>query len=197
MITSKGIKILCYITMGMVYLLSIALLAVGINYLIDENSLSALFIAAGLILPLAITVSLYPLFALANIDKNLALISKKIAAISADKTEFPQDCTAPPAHSIEKSMPVTEEKLAPEPQRVILPQELMAFLKAKYGVSLEDSDEADVIKAKIMAIPQDTTQVNSLKNKILSAKNMEEIVSALKMHKVAHQWGVELAKPKD
>ena len=85
MINSKGIKILCYITMGVVALISLVLVISSIGELIDGNSFSIIYLLLGFVLPLVVTVSLYPIFALANIEERVRSIDEKTNALLANE----------------------------------------------------------------------------------------------------------------
>lgn len=87
MINSKGIKLLCKIIMGIVYFFGICSFIAGISSLVDGENIGILYIVLGLLLPLMTTVSLYPIFALANIDENVHLINNKIDLLIGDQSK--------------------------------------------------------------------------------------------------------------
>jgi uncharacterized membrane protein required for colicin V production len=91
MINSKGIKILCKVIMGIVYVLCGFSIVAGISSLVDDEKIGILYIVLGILLPLITTVSLYPIFALANIDENIQSLNSKIESlfVTSQKIDFP------------------------------------------------------------------------------------------------------------
>ena len=87
MINGKGIKILCYILMFIIWIVSVAALLFGIVGLIKELGRIYLFLlVGGIVLPFVTMVSLYPIFALANIDQNLKLLNDKMGKALGSET---------------------------------------------------------------------------------------------------------------
>ena len=122
----------------------------------------------GLMLPLSTFIVVYPLFALAKINKKLDLIAQNITAMSTNNAK--------------NSLLETTEGLASESQQITLTQELVDYINAIYGVSLKISDELSVIKEKIMAIPQNNLQVNMFKSKVLLSRNIGEVATVFETY---------------
>ena len=82
MIKAKGIRILCYTIMVFAYTAGFLGLLYGVNGLGGAfDTLYWLITIGSVLLPMIITVSLYPLFALANIETNLVLLNNKLDKI--------------------------------------------------------------------------------------------------------------------
>ena len=82
MIKAKGIRILCYTIMVFAYIAGFIGLLYGVNGLGGAfDTLYWLITIGSVLLPMIITVSLYPLFALANIETNLVLLNNKLDKI--------------------------------------------------------------------------------------------------------------------
>ena len=82
MIKAKGIRILCYTIMVFAYTAGFLGLLYGVDGLGGAfDTLSWLITIGSVLLPMIITVSLYPLFALANIETNLVLLNNKLDKI--------------------------------------------------------------------------------------------------------------------
>lgn len=79
MIKAKGIRILCYTIMVFAYIAGFIGLIYGVNGLGGAyDTIYWLITIGSILLPMIITVSLYPLFALANIETNLVLLNSKL-----------------------------------------------------------------------------------------------------------------------
>ncbi len=79
MIKAKGIRILCYTIMVFAYIAGFIGLIYGVNGLGGAyDTIYWLITVGSVLLPMIITVSLYPLFALANIETNLVLLNSKL-----------------------------------------------------------------------------------------------------------------------
>ena len=150
--TNEVIKSVCRIFLVLVLIL-ISYLAMGFH---------------GLILLLSTFIVVYPLFALAKINKKLDLIAQNITAMSTNNAK--------------NSLLETTEGLASESQQITLTQELVDYINAIYGVSLKISDELSVIKEKIMAIPQNNLQVNMFKSKVLLSRNIGEVATVFETY---------------
>ena len=150
--TNEVIKSVCRIFLVLVLIL-ISYLAMGFY---------------GLMLPLSTFIVVYPLFALAKINKKLDLIAQNITAMSTNNAK--------------NSLLETTEGLASESQQITLTQELVDYINAIYGVSLKISDELSVIKEKIMAIPQNNLQVNMFKSKVLLSRNIGEVATVFETY---------------
>ena len=67
--------------MGLAFFTAIVLLLFGIVQLADKNKFGLVWIGFSIIFPLVVTVSLYPVFALASIDENISMLNQKIDKI--------------------------------------------------------------------------------------------------------------------
>ena len=113
MINSKGIKILCYVLMGIVWTASVMLFFGGVANVFVGNIewYYGAMVAGGIILPIVTTVSLYPLFALANIDEHLKALNSKVDKVL--KNQKPRGVMAKgepaPKRVVEESEPIPEQ----------------------------------------------------------------------------------------
>lgn len=91
MIKHSGIKSICHFLMAMMYFISIIILILGFSICFDEKHklhyFGILIIIGSILLPIVVTVALYPIFALANIDQNTEEINKKLDLIINSKEE--------------------------------------------------------------------------------------------------------------
>ncbi len=169
MFKSKNIKALCYIVMCSICVLSVVFIILGIKEALDKNWISIIWIIAGEILPLTTAISLYPIFALANIDDNLSLLNEKmdtITAIIGTKSVI--------------------NKTPSQLKNKVLNQEIIDFMNQKYKLDLSVDDNLETIKCKVISISDTSSAAHILIQKISSATDMETVVSALSMHKVTH-----------
>ena len=189
MITSKGMKTLCYIVMGLAFFAAVVLLLLGIALLADRNSLGIVLLVLAIILPLVTTVSLYPIFALASIDENILALNRKIDKIISIKQSPAQEKPqAPPPPEISKN------RFTPEPppekedgnKTPFERTEVIDFVNKRYNISIFAKDDFYTIKEKIANIDDGGFSALFLKKKVQEASSMDEIIDILVMHKVAH-----------
>ena len=108
MINSKGIKILCYIVMGLIIAVSLFLVIFGISQLADKNTSGVIWLVLAIALPLVVTVSLYPIFALANIDENLLRLNQKVDRLLIKKDMPKEEKASASAPVVQQVAPVVE-----------------------------------------------------------------------------------------
>ena len=148
MISSKGIKILCYIIVGFSILISAILVLFGIQQATDKNQISIVLIILGVLIPLFTSISLYPIFALANIDENLHLLTNKVSSIeakihsnsNAEKEELTKKFKEETSDiEIIKSKTNTykpKEKTNPQEKPSSLSNDTTNFINAKYNLNI-------------------------------------------------------------
>ncbi len=95
MISDKGIRRLCYAFMVVIYIISVFFLLLGISNLLDENETTNgwILIVFGIVLPLITTISLYPIFTLANINQNLVLLNEKVDTVIKNQDQKPKEAS--------------------------------------------------------------------------------------------------------
>ena len=114
MINGKGIRNLCYILVRFVCVISIVLLVWGISYLISEpegRRFGWILIVISIVSPLVATVSLYPIFVLANIDDILKSLNSKMDKVLANN---PPEASRPVEPQSESSPVKNEVKVDSE-----------------------------------------------------------------------------------
>ena len=127
MISGKGIKVLCYIAMSFVFLVAVILLVFGVYGLTNKDWFSIIWIVLGLLLPLVVSVSLYPIFALASIDENIQLLNQRVKQIGTtlniDNVELDFDRKKqkgnPEIKQIKKDMVVKKKDKAEKLNKII------------------------------------------------------------------------------
>jgi len=193
MISGKGIKVLCYVIMGFVFVLSIFLIIFSIIGMIAKNWISVIWLIVGLLLPLINTVSLYPLFVLANIDDKLSLLNKKVDTIVSKKYsgESKRDIITGNQTQDKKTIDKmiiseTGKEQIEKSNKLILSQDILDFINQKYKIHIELDDSLDIIKFKISSINEKSSTANILIQKIVNANNMEDVSSAFILHKAVH-----------
>ena len=87
MIIAKYIKIFCCVLMAVVLLISTALFFLGVSGLSDGSRVAIVWFVLSAALPLIVSVALYPIFALASIDENIAKMNQKMDTLIAQGGE--------------------------------------------------------------------------------------------------------------
>ena len=196
MISSKSIKLLCYIVLGLSLVPSLILVIVGINGLLDKNWFSSIWIALGMLIPLVASVSLYPIFALANIDENVSSLNKKVDSLISkstrhisvkttdnnvgdhDKNETKQE-TDTHQH---KQHTVSDKRES----KHVIPQDILDFINTKYQTCINSDDDLYTIKSKISNISDNSRSTEILRHKIANSTNLNDVTSAFVLHKYSH-----------
>ena len=170
--------------MGFSFLGALSLFSFGINALAEDLFMLGMgFIIGSIALPLLVSVSLYPIFALSNIDDNLSLLKKEVAEIAENIKRRPrQNEAAAPSEDACKQ----EESIEKDQESLSAYEKALLFIKEKYGVSIDMEDSVAEIKAKINSIDDQTWAGTMLKHKINSATSKEEIFQILSIHRVTH-----------
>ena len=190
MISSKGIKVLCYIAMGFAVLGSIALLVRGINGLIEKNTGSIIWIVLAGVLPIIVTVSLYPIFALANIDENIAHLNQKVDRLLAKKEVQKETTKESATQVVPRIVEHPASSIGTQQNSAKLKshsgEEAITYINTKYGTHISIEDDCSTIKSKIEEIDQGGFSVIILKKRVTEATTLDEIINVLVMHMVAN-----------
>ena len=120
MINSKGIRILCYVAMGISYFIAIVLLICGCSALVNDKGLLGIgLIAISFFIPFFSTLSLYPIFALSLIESHVADLNANV-----EKLTEKISCTSPkptstilhePKKAFQDAAYKTQSSLSPTP----------------------------------------------------------------------------------
>lgn len=193
MISSKGIRILCYFVMGFVIFISLILLVFGLVSLFNEEKLGGVLIVLGLLLPLIVTVSLYPIFALATIEESLSSLNAKIEQIvsSTSNNDNEKDTQVPTSHPLwDKTDFEDATEYATKNNNDSYPtsylSKTLGYINLKYEISISIDDEYEEMKEMVLNIENDSFQANALKNRIKDAKTKEEILAILNSHRLLY-----------
>ena len=171
MIKSNAIKILCYVIMIFSVLVSILFLITIIDLATKIEIFDpTLLILFALFFPLLTSVSLYPIFALANIDENLSKLNEKL-----DKIIY--------LNNHESKMSDQHEKLIsnfspPETHKTKKINEALQYINNKYGTNISLEDDFETIKEKIQKTDNNSSAYSVLKKKISTAKTKEDIINS-------------------
>lgn len=201
MIKSKGIRILCYIAVGISYFASLCFLIAGINRLIDESFLAAIiYIILCAIIPLVTNLSLYPIFALSLIESNTASLNDKLD----DMISLLEDMSMPRSsqnNSSESTKVAPTPMISPnptqkdetptfvsndnQPEHVV---QAIDFVNKKYNLHIDLRDDYFLIKEKISKIQATNKSVAIFKNRVIDATSYDDVISAINIHRVvAHK----------
>ena len=189
MINSKGIRILCYITMGLAYAAGIALAVYGISMMDEKETKNAvIFLVIGALIPFAITLALYPIFALSLIEShtvklndNMSLLLERINSSTSNQQLEPTTAqistnpSTPAPISTPPSSPVTTAQL----------EDVLSFINHKYNTQINATDTLEIIKEKISKIDDYLNLTRIFKNRINEAESLDEVFSIMKMHRAA------------
>ena len=191
MLSNKYIKLLCYILIIIIDIAAIVLLIMGISKIAEDDSTGTLFLLMGVIMPILVSVSVYPIFALARIDSNTSDINQKFeylldvltkkADLNEEIEDDEDDFTAEdlPNDSIDEDVDCQDD---------VLPIDLIYYINKKYDIGLLIDDSIEEIKKKIERIDsKKNTLVITFKARIALAKDIKEIISLIKMHKVINE----------
>lgn len=186
MFSSKFIKLLCKIALFCVYAFAIFCIVYGVKNTEDGNSVNKFFVLIGVLIPIFATISIYPLFALANIDENLSLLNEKMDIKLENDRRYRYESTEKEKTHASKNNNEIEENIVPVNKKQRLTQDVVDFINERYNISLTLDDDVETIKIKITNINEKLTTAEMLKNKVLSANSEEAIFSALNMHKAIY-----------
>ena len=193
MINSKGIRILCYITMGISYFIAIILLVCGCSALVNEKvALGFILLLIAILIPFSVTLSLYPIFAISLIEsnvselnENLRLLLRMTATTIAASPASPennrhqeQKSTAPQNNLNQSHTDSFRPPLTPTPPI----SESIDFINQKYKIDIEIFDNLITIKEKISKIEAVDNLTLILKKRIGDATSFDEVCSIIKMH---------------
>lgn len=181
MISSKGIRILCYIAVGISFVFTLVLSIFAGGVMAEEGGLiKGIFILlVGLIIPLVTALSLYPIYALSLIESHTSELNANVnlllEQVKPSNKEVPcTPLTATPSTTIPSSSQVSLQK-----------KDLIDFINHKYDTQIGVDDDLDVIKDKILNIEYNTNSVQIFKKRISSANSIDEIIAIMKLHRAS------------
>ena len=180
MIKSKGIRILCYVAMGISYCFAVILLICGCSALVNEKvALGIGLIFVAIIVPFSVTLSLYPIFAISLIESHVSQLNTNIEQLL---NNLSAQTTQPPTLSQEKNYQnSTSPKQAP---LVLTPpiSEALDFINQRYNIQIEFSDDLMTIQEKILKIDAVDNLTHIFKKRVSNATSFDEVCSIIKMH---------------
>lgn len=181
MINSKGIRILCYIAVGISFVFTLVLSIFAGREMAEEGRvIKGIFILlVGLIIPLVTALSLYPIYALSLIESHTSELNANVnlllEQVKPSNKEVP--CT-PSATTPSTTIPSSS-------QVSLLQKDLIDFINHKYDTQIGVDDALDVIKDKILNIEYNTNSVQIFKKRISSANSIDEIIAIIKLHRAS------------
>ena len=162
--------------------------------------MSIFCILISIFLPLGATLSIYPIFTLANIDENLMVLREDVDAISSslNHTEMKKnkdmskdtnslieqdeyDYFAISNNDVESTLFMKSRKAVS-----VLSMDDIYYINNKYGLKIFTTDTLDELKEKIRNCSSDASSFLIFKQKVESAKNLEEIKTAILLHKAVN-----------
>ena len=140
-------------------LISILLIFLGIKGVAEKNESSVIWIIFGLILPLIVSISMYPIFALANIDENINCIKQTLnergamiqRSTTTHETQSPKNIIDTPKADSNGDSSYDETKILETVPTDRL-KDIVDFINKKYDIEIEVNDSLETIKLKIANI---------------------------------------------
>lgn len=185
MITSKGVRILCSIAVGISYFVAVILLVAGIVILSGEQYLlGVICVFLGVVLPLVANLAVYPLFALSQMESN-------IANLNNDLSEIYELLRSTPHTSLNPNLPHTLPVFEPATTPTVSDEDAIDFINKKYNLNINMSDDVFSIKEKIANIETTNHSIEIFKNRVTCAKSYDDIIVAIKNHRVVSPQVIE------
>ena len=175
--------------MGIIGLISIIFILLGIHKMLDEDKSSFVWLILGLALPLVVSVTLYPIYALANIDENIRMLNEKLDTIVSNvlpDTSKNGKKELPPQNITSSNNTPTNEQQNNKTIPTVKAQDAIDFINKKYGIDISIDDNLDNIKFKVLQISDSSSSIRILIQKISNATDIETVIEAFILHKVAH-----------
>ena len=198
MINSKGIRILCYIAVGISYFATLCLLIAGIVNMVDENyGVGIFFVLLCGLIPLFVNLSIYPLFALSKIESNTETLNNQLNDIITllKNPEEPMEMPLSNQTNSNFTSPPTTPPTSPQPSAtpIFVPghvkpgfvAQAIDFINEKYQVDINLDDDYFSIKEKISEIEVTNKSVEIFKNRVIDATSYDEVINAINLHRVA------------
>ena len=202
MIYSKFIKIICYIVMGIVCLAALVLLFAGVDSIFEEDlsiGRGIGLIVVSLIIPLIALISLYPIFALANIDENLQSLKNKVDSIIGDTNSFEtNECNKDfnkskefeenPINRYYENKIDNKQDIEMHDNNDILDVSVLAieYFNDKFNLDLDSEDDYQTTAEKIYSIEDNSPSIQTLKLQISEANTRKEVYKILNKYRVAY-----------
>lgn len=195
MITHKGIKNICAIVMGLCYAATVILILLGISFLSkyieaqnnQPHNLNNLYtglilIVIAILCPLITTISLYPIFALANIDEHTEQLDYKFNIFLNKMDEIMNQNKQLEKEKNDlndqiKDKDISEIKLADDTIT-----DLFNYLNELHHTNILVTDEIEIIKEKINNINEENNLIKILKERTNNCSTLDEIVNVIKLY---------------
>lgn len=185
MFSSKIIKVILYVFLSISVIISLSLIIFGIT---SEGLNRILGIIIGIVFPFVALIFVYPLLALANIDENLTTLKEKVDFLIKHNNN--QDNLDYNASNVVGNITVNnqdEQSLNIEINEKNDSDNTINgeidFINKKYGLDISENDSALAAKLQILSIVSSEPTVKIFQEKVLNAKNMQEILNAIRIHK--------------
>ena len=184
MFSSKGIKTFCKTVVFSSYGLSAMAVLYGLSHIRNDNYFYPLIVVGGaFVFALFVTISVYPLYAMANMSERLESIEETVKQIEIN---ILMNQNKKAENSFQKKNTI-ENFSTPNIGVAVSLQDTVEFVNNKYGIDLRLDDSCEELKRKIQTIKIDSPQVIRFINKVSEAESEMEIFSILRMHKVAYK----------
>lgn len=185
MITSKGVRILCNIAVGIAYFVALILLVAGIVILAGEQYvLGIIYVFLSIVLPLIANLAVYPLFALSQMESNIANLNNELSEIYELLRSAHSETPTSPAPN---TLPVFEPVATPS----VVDEGAIDFINKKYNLNISINDDIFSIKEQIADIETHNQSIEILKNRVICAKTYDDILVAINNHRVVSPLVIE------
>ena len=168
------------------YTLSIVLFILGIANMGDNSTLGWAFLVGAIILPLTTTVSLYPIFALSNIEDALGNLTQELRQLSKNEEKRTEQ-NRHPVQAISSPSPSQKvsQRMSKTTATFETTEDVMEYLNSRYHLTLSSADDLNTLKSKIANIADTNFGTLILQQKIADATTIEQAYSILALHKAA------------
>ena len=184
MIKSKEIKVLCYIATGISYILSLGLIAYGIYELTEEKTVQGLIkLLIGILVPLLVNISMYPIWALSQIECHTSDLNDKLEKIIILKTlESTSQSTTIPSQKNTPTDRAQSNSSATTGNNADALNEAIDFINREYNIQIESTDDLKDIKEKISNIDAIDNSTQIFKERIDNATSVRQMFAIIKLH---------------
>ena len=178
MTKNKGIRVLCYMVMGISCYLSLSLIIYGCNAIVNEKTeWGLMLILTGIISPVVACLSLYPIYALSLIEARTSNLEEDLEEIIYLLEKISQPAAKP-------SQTITSTRTNYDDSTLV---DAINFINQKYHIQIESTDNLNEIKREILGIDAEDNSITIFKERVVHAYSYKEIFDAIKMHYTIHK----------
>ena len=186
MFSSKGMKTFCNVVAIVAYVLSAIAMIYGVAQFSGNSILQLVAVVGAFVFAIVVTISLYPLYALADMSEKLESIERKM-----ERFEFGDNSAVNYVEKTEELFKSNRDDTDKEEYRKkrgveVSLQDVFEFVNNRYDINLRLDDSYEELKAKIESIEDTSPQALRLIKKVSEAKSTIEIISFLRMHKATN-----------